>query len=255
MKNIPRLIKSVLTLIVFLLLAVSCVPLNQLQYFTDIDEMPDPSVNPKVEKAIVPFDKIYLKIYSIDAKTNQAFGSSETMMPGSASSIMGYLVDETGDVNIPFAGKVNVKGLTLAQAGAKIETALNVFGFNASVIAKFIDNNVTVLGEVNRQGTFSFSQNKINVYEALALGGGLTKYGNRKNVVLIRQEGDRIMHHRLDLSNTRIMGKDYYYIIPNDIIVVEPLKSISSSYGSNTYSLILSSVSTLISVILFIKLF
>jgi polysaccharide export outer membrane protein len=255
MKRIDNYTKPVVFLILILVSSVSCVPMKQLQYFTDINEMPEPSVNPKVEKLIAPFDKLYIKVYSIDTKTSQLFSSSESILPGSASSIMGYLVDETGDISFPFAGKINVKGLTLNQAAVKIEAALNVYVSNATVTAKFIDNNVTVMGEVNRQGTFSFSQNKINIYEALALGGGMTKYGNRKNVVLIRQEGDRIMHHRLDLSSTLISGKDYYYILPNDVIIVEPIRAISSSYGSNTLSLVLSTVTTLISVILFIKLY
>jgi polysaccharide export outer membrane protein len=91
----------------------------------------------------------------------------------------------------------------------------------------------------------------LTIYEALALGGGLTRYGNRKNIILIRQEGDRIMHHKLNLSDSKIASKDYYYILPNDVIVVEPLNSISSSYSNITYTTILSSISTLIAVLLF----
>ena len=122
---------------------------------------------------------------------------------------------------------------------------------NNSIIVKFIDNQVSVLGEVQRQGVFSFSQDKLNIYEALALGGGLTRYGNRKNVILIRQEGDKIMHHKLNLADSKIASKDYYYVLPNDVVVVEPLKSVSTSYQNITYTTILTSITTLIAVLLF----
>ncbi len=103
----------------------------------------------------------------------------------------------------------------------------------------------------SNKGVYSFSQDKLNIYEALALGGGLTRYGNRKNVILIRQEGEKIMHHKLNLSDSKIASKDVYYVLPNDVIVVEPLKSISTSYSNITYTTILSSVTTLIAVLLF----
>ena len=122
---------------------------------------------------------------------------------------------------------------------------------NTTILVKFIDNQVSVLGEVQRQGVFSFSQDKLNIYEALALGGGLTRYGNRKNIILIRQEGDRILHHKLNLADSKIAGKEYYFVLPNDVIVVEPLKSISSSYSNITYTTILTSITTLIAVLLF----
>ncbi len=109
---------------------------------------------------------------------------------------------------------------------------------------------MSLLGEVQQQGVYTFSQDKLNIYEALALGGGITRYGNRKNVILIRQEGDKIMHHKLNLSDSKIASKDFYYILPNDVIVVEPLKSISTSYQNITYTTILTSITTLVAVLL-----
>ena len=150
------------------------------------------------------------------------------LMP--VDNIIGYLVDEAGDIDFPFVGKINVGSLTLTDAATKIQKALNEYVANTTILVKYIDSQVSVLGEVQQQGTYTFSQDKLNIYEALALGGGITRYGNRKNVILIRQEGDKIMHHKLNLSDSKIASKDFYYILPNDVIVVEPLKSISTSY-------------------------
>jgi polysaccharide export outer membrane protein len=238
--------------ILLMIFISSCVPTKQLSYFNDIDELEKPVVNPKTQKTILPFDRLYIRILSIDPQTRLIFDFPDEVRYSSASnSMIGYLVDESGNIDFPFVGKINVGSLTLKDAGTKIQNALGEYVANTTIIVKFIDNQVSILGEVQQQGVYSFSQDKLNIYEALALGGGLTRYGNRRNVILIRQEGDKIMHHKLNLSDSKIASKDYFYIMPNDVIVVEPLKSISTSYSNITYTTILSSITTLIAVMLF----
>lgn len=238
-------------IILILIFTASCVPVKQLSYFNDLDELVEPGINPRTQKLIMPFDKLYIKVISIDAPTNQIFNDNEEMRSGSSNGVLGYLVDETGNVNFPFVGNINVAKLTTAQASEKIQKALGDYVSNISVTVKYIDNQVTVMGEVQHQGVFPFIQDKLNIYEALGLGGGLTQYGDRKKIILIRNEGTKIMHYRLDLSNSKIAAKDFYYILPNDVIVVEPLKALSSSYQNITYTTILSSITTLIAVLLF----
>jgi polysaccharide export outer membrane protein len=230
----------------------SCVPTKQLSYFNDINELEKPLANPKLQKTIAPFDRLYIRVLSIDPQTRQIFDVPEEARYSTVgTNIMGYLVDEAGNIDFPFVGKINVGSLTLSDAGIKIQNALKEYVANTEIVVKFIDNQISVLGEVQQQGVYSFTQDKLNIYEALALGGGLTRYGNRKNIILIRQEGDKIMHHKLNLSDSKIAGKDFYYVLPNDVVVVEPLRSISTSYSNITYTTILSSVTTLIAVLLF----
>jgi polysaccharide export outer membrane protein len=232
--------------------AVSCVPTSQLKYFNDIDKVKEPEVNPRTQKVIMPFDKLFIKVLSIDPSTSQIFNSSEEMRYGNGNNgVIGYLVDEAGNINFPFVGSINVVSLTTSQAGEKIQKALNDYVANTSIIVKYIDNQITVIGEVQRQGVYSFTQDKLNIYEAIGLGGGLTRYGDRKNIILIRNQGDQIMHYRLDLSDSKIADKAFYYILPNDVVVVEPLKAVSSSYSNITFTTVLTSITTLIAVLLF----
>jgi polysaccharide export outer membrane protein len=238
-------------IILVMLFAASCVPTRQLNYFNDLNELQEPGVNPRTQKLIMPFDKLYIKVISIDLQTSQIFNATEEMRSSISNGILGYLVDEAGNVNFPFVGNINVLSLTTTQASEKIQKALSAYVSNTSVTVKYVDNQVTVMGEVSHQGVFPFIQDKLNIYEALGLGGGLTQYGDRKKIILIRNEGAKIMHYRLDLSDSKIADKDYYYILPNDVIVVEPLKAISSSYQNITYTTILSSITTLIAVLLF----
>jgi len=240
---------------VIMLIIISCVPVKELKYFNDINEIDVPEVNPRIQKVIMPFDKLFIKVLSIGPQTSLIFNSSEEMRYGSGTSgVIGYMVDENGEINFPFVGNIKVGSLTTAQAGTKIQEALNDYVSNTSIIVKYIDNQITVMGEVLRQGVIPFTQDKLTIYEALSLGGGITRYGDRKNVILIRNEENKIMRYRLNLSDSRIAGKSYYYVLPNDIIIVEPLKAISSSYPNYTLTTALTSITTLIAVLLFIGL-
>lgn len=248
-----KILLFTLSLAIFLFLSQACVPVRQLRYFNDIDRNNGTVINPRTQKTIASFDKLYIKVYSIDPQTSAIFNIVEEMRLGSygGGAIIGHIVDEGGNVNFPFVGNINVVSLTTAQAAAKIQKALSEYVSNISVSVKFIDNQVTVMGEVFRQGVYNFSQDKISIYEAIGLGGGITRYGDRKNVILTRNIGEKVTHYRLNLSDSKIMSKDYYYVQPNDIIIVEPLKAVSTSYSNITYTTILSSITTLIAVLLF----
>lgn len=240
--------------ILLMVLTFSCVPVEKVSYFNDINEIEEPIANPRTQKVIMPFDRLYIKVISIDMPTNLIFNSTDEMRfvgGGTSTGLLGYLVDEKGNVNFPFVGNINVLSLTTAQASEKIQKALSDYVSNTSVIVKFVDNQVTVMGEVNRQGVYPFIQDKLNIYEALGLGGGITRYGNRKSVIVIRNVDDKIMHYKLNLSDSKIASRNYYYILPNDVIVVEPLKDISTSYSNLTYTTLLSTITTAIAVLLF----
>jgi polysaccharide export outer membrane protein len=238
---------------VVLLLSHSCVPVSKLSYFNDINEITGPDINPRTQKMIMPFDRLYIKVLSIDPQTSQIFSTEEEIRSGTYGSggIVGYLVDENGNITFPFVGNINVGSLSTSQAAEKIQKALNEYVSNTSVIVKYVDNQVTVMGEVQRQGVYNFTRDKLNIYEALGLGGGITRYGDRRNIILTRNVGEKIIHYRLNLSDSKIASKDYYYILPNDVIIVEPLKAVSTSYQNITYTTVLSSITTLIAVLLF----
>ena len=252
--NKSTFLRSSLITLAIALMTASCVPTTQLSYFNDMDDMDQPTVNPRTQKLIKPFDKLYVRVLSIDLQTNQIFNASEELRMGSYGStagLIGYLVDEEGDINFPFVGKINVENLTTAEAGDKIQKALSDYVPQTSIIVKYVDNQVTVMGEVQRQGVYSFSQDKLNIYEALGLGGGITRYGDRKKVILVRNDDGKVTHYRLNLSDSKIANKSYYYVMPNDVLIVEPLKAISTSYSNITYTTILSTITTAIAVLLF----
>jgi polysaccharide biosynthesis/export protein len=236
-------------LLLISVLIVSCMPFKEVRYFNAKGELKGTIINPREQKKILPFDNLYIKVLSTDEKNALIFNTSDPTRSDLSTSLISYLVDEKGNINFPFVGDINIGGLTTSQASAKIQKSLSEYISNTAIVVKFIDNKVTVMGEVNHQGVFPFNTDKITIYDAVALAGGLTRYGNHKNVFLIRQVNNEIKKYKLDLANSTIIGSENYYILPNDVIVVEPLRNISWSYENITYSTILTTITTLIAVL------
>jgi polysaccharide export outer membrane protein len=227
-----------------IILTTSCVSYNKVRYFTDIDKIEGPVANPREQKLIMPFDNLYIKVLSIDEQQNRLFDANQ----GNAGLqvMISYLVDKDGNIDFPFVGSVNLAGLTINQASIKIQTALSEYVPKTSIIVRFIENKITIMGQVEHQGIFPFTQDKLNIYEALALGGGISLHGNRRNVVLIRQEGDKIVFRKINLADSRIASKENFFILPNDVLVVEPMKSIGWIYNTAIFSTVLTTITTII---------
>jgi polysaccharide export outer membrane protein len=201
----------------------------------------------RTQKTIAPFDYLFIKVLSIDEKTARIFNYGDEMR-SSNSDIFSYMVNEKGCINFPFAGEVHVGGLTTPQAADSIRKALNDYIANTAVIVRLVECKISVLGEVNRQGEYSFSSDKLTIYEALALGGGLTRYADRNKVVLVRKVGSKIINQRLDLTSSDITNSPYYYIMPGDVLVVEPSRNISWSYQNVTYTTLLTTITTFLAI-------
>jgi polysaccharide export outer membrane protein len=236
------------------LLIQSCVPFKKVVYFNDISTVT--SVNKKNEqKPIKPFDFLYIKVISTDEKTARIFNYSEdsrNMDP----RLLSYRVDHDGKIYFPFVGAVVVENLTLNEAEIKIQKVLSDYIPNTAILVRYIENRVSIMGEVLNQGEHRFAPDKISIYEAIALAGGITRFGDRKKVMLMRWENDKINYHRLNLTDSKIANSEYYYILPGDIIVIEPLRQLSWSYQNNTYATILATlgtIATLTSLIILIR--
>lgn len=241
-----RKYKTIITiLIVFMAVTSSCVPGRKLKYINDINEIQGPITNPVIQKRIMPFDKLMIRAISSDANTNELFGQINSDLTASAAPT-GYIVDVDGNIIYPFIGKINVSGLTTEEAADKLLKALNEYAVVATVKIQYLEKSVTLMGSVGGQGVFPYTQDKLTIYEALALAGGISQYGDRENVILIRQEGNEIRHMKLNLTDSRIASKEYYYIMAGDIIIVEPLRSASwFNFNSSISSLVLTAISSL----------
>jgi len=136
-----------------------------------------------------------------------------------------YLVDAGGTINMPLVGKVYLAGLTTQSARDTLEEHLSRFLKKPIVNVRISNFRFSVLGEVSKAGTYTVPYEQVNVLEALGQAGDLTKYGNRDNVLVIRQTNGVRQYGRLNLHNRDILQSPYFYLEQNDIIYVEPLKA------------------------------
>ncbi len=173
---------------------------------------------------------------------------------GAGSYFSGTLVDKNGNIKLPYAGEVPVAGLTLKQAEDTIQARLSAYILdveqNLVVTIKILNFSVNVLGEVGSQGLIRAENEYMTVTEVLAKAGGITDFGNRQNVKLIRT--DRLTKktntYRIDLTTQEMVSPQLARLQPNDVLYVEPLRRKQFSTASQLLGL----VSTIISVPLLI---
>jgi len=169
-------------------------------------------------------------------------------------TLVSYTVREDGYLNLPYAGEVRVEGLTLVEVSEKIEEVLSGFLNQPSVFVKFVNKNITVLGEVARPGRYTFSEKNINIFQALGMAGDITYYGNRNRVMIIREENDIISRNYVDLTKSSVYGSYYYFLKPNDIVYVQPLKRRRWGFRDFPFQLVLSASTTFVLILNYIFL-
>ncbi|GAB3811578.1 hypothetical protein GCM10028895_01840 [Pontibacter rugosus] len=168
-----------------------------------------------------------IKVLSVDpdmsnmfniVNPNNAFGVSD---PGSMY-ISGYTLDAEGFITLPIIGKLKVLGLTTAQTQELIQKNLNRYITDATVISKLLSFKISVLGDVKMPGHFYIYNERANILEGLSMAGDLTQAASRQNLKLIRQKGNQSEVILLDLRDPNLVQSQYYYLMPNDVIYVEP---------------------------------
>lgn len=145
----------------------------------------------------------------------------------------GYLVSLAQTISFPILGEISVADKTIVQLESDLIKRLESGGHltNPSVNIRLLNAKVTILGEVKMPGTYTFAENNINLLQAFGLAGDLTIYGERNDVVLIREiDGVRTIAH-LDLTQSNWLESPYYLIKPNDVIMVNPNGSKVKSAG------------------------
>jgi polysaccharide export outer membrane protein len=173
----------------------------------------------------------------------------------------GFTIDLHGNIRVPILGDINVLGFTTEEIQDMIEAKLLQDQFketaNIFVTVKLSGLRYTANGEVGSPGTKTLFQERVNIFEAIANVGEINITGNRKEVQIIRQYPQGQQIHQIDLTDVNVMNSPFYYIQPNDIIYVKPLKQKSwgtGVTGSQTLATIITALSLITTTILLINL-
>jgi polysaccharide export outer membrane protein len=141
---------------------------------------------------------------------------------GSAPSSPGYQIDEDGNIVFQGLGKIHIDGLTKAALKDTLDARLTPYLQHPYYNIRFLNYKFTMLGEVGHPGIITIPGERINILEAIALAGDLTFFGQRQNVLIIRENNNKREFARMDLTKPDIMKSPYFYLQQNDIVYVEP---------------------------------
>jgi len=186
-------------------------------------------------------------IFNVATAQNGAFATPSSLF------LEGYTIDTNGKIMLPIIGELTVKDLTIEEAQLLIQQNANKFLNKSTVFVKLTSFKVTVLGEVKNPGYLYVYNNQATLLEVLGLAGDLTPFANRKNLKLIRQvpEGSKIV--LLDLTDSKLISSDYFYLMPNDVIYVEPLKARSNKTNLEVLSVIFAGLTTAVLILSYIQ--
>ena len=150
-------------------------------------------------------------------------------------------------------GKVKVKDLTLSDIQVNIEKVIREQVSDATIVVKLLSYRVTVLGEVRSPGIHYMYNERFTLLEALGMASDLTEYGSRKDIKLLRPKKDGMEIIHLDLTDKKLLESPYFYLKPNDVIYVSPMKAKIDRNNLTLLTTLFAGLSATILIINFIK--
>lgn len=170
-------------------------------------------------------DNLSIKVFSIangiNPEIDALYNLQEAGTPGGGTP--GYLVDQNGDIRFPQLGKLHVEGFTKEGLAEYLENRLQADTAltNPSVVVRFLNYKITVLGEVNSPGTHTLPSENVTILDALGLSGDITDFGRKNNVMVIRENNGHIEKGTIDLTSSGMFSSPYYQLQQNDVVFVE----------------------------------
>ncbi len=224
-KKIQRVFnfRRVLTILFYIaglaLFTSSCKIYQPAYYFKDItrDTIIKGFITPDLELKIQPNDLLAIAISSLSAEEDGLFNKS--LSTGEVK--LGYQVNTEGYIYLHKLGKVSANGLTRKELKNKLELDLLPYLKEPIVTVNFANHRVTVLGDGSSQ-VVEMPDEKISLLEVMAKGGGVTPNSQLNNVMIIRETSNAKQVKHLNLQDPSIFTSPWYYLQPNDIVVVKP---------------------------------
>lgn len=239
--------------LVFILTAVtlagSCVSKRSINYLHDgsLNNTSKLFPNKKFEYRIQVNDVLSIRVLGLDDANTKLFNVENTNAGVSLNEaslyVNGFSIGKSGNVQLPTVGKVKVMGLTVDEAQELVQNKINEYFANATVILKLVSFRVSVLGAVQRPGSYIVYNNQITLLEALALAGGPSDLGDKRHITLMRQSEQGTQALYMDLGSTNILSSDYYYMLPNDVIYVPSLAAQPARLNLEVVSIFLAAIS------------
>ncbi len=240
-KPMKLLNKSTLCFLTIIFLLSSCIP--QKEYVL----LQDKSSDKDYENSYGPLDNItdkyhlqtndylFINVSTPDPKLSEFFNqmSGGNMNNQRNQNFFYYQIDDSMNIDFPYVGKINFEGCNVKMGKARVQEALKPFLKEYSLTFRLASNTFTALGEFRKQGVQTMQREQVTIFEAVALAGGITPFGKQRKLQLVRQLPDGPVTYQIDLTDKNIVNSEYYYIYPNDILYVRPMKAKQLGIGES----------------------
>lgn len=255
MKHKHIINKISLLAVIGIMVFSSCVPQKKMLLLKEMEMAnADKSVEYRNERTLdyklQPGDNLYIKAISIiDAQNSNLLNGGDATRSGNYMSndasiyLNSYTVNKEGFIDYPLTGLVYVKNFTVEQAKDRLQLELSKYVKETALMVKLSSFDLTILGEVVKPGKYKVYQSEIGLFEALALAGNFTNFAKTETVKIVRRTDNGSEIVSVDVGKADILSSPYYYLKPNDIIYVEPLKFKQWGFTSFPYSTVLSVMS------------
>lgn len=249
------------TLFICLLLIFSSCLHNKIRYIIEKDEEPGLVTeypNKPPDYFIKQKDILYIKISSANEEINKILNiesnqmSSMNAIEGNPFYLNGINVNDSGNISLPVIGSFHVEGKKIDQVQAMIQQKVDERMNNTEVKVSLVSFNLTFLGEFNKQGKYTIMQDNLNILDAIGIAGGMNDYGNKKNVLVLRKVEEGTKAFKLDLTDRSLLTNKQFFLMPDDIIIAEPLKNKSFQLGVKDYTLLLTTITSTITMVLLV---
>jgi polysaccharide export outer membrane protein len=239
------------------LFLVSCASKKNVLYLQNIDQINSNSTSLSYEPKLQKDDLLSIIVAADQPELTVPFNLPQIQgnyqINQNQDGIKTYLIDVDGNIVFPVIGKVKLAGLTRSQAVSMLEEKIKEYITNPSINLRILNYKFSVLGEVNRPGTFKIDSERITLLEALSQSGDLTIYGNRSNILVIREIDGKKEYNRVDITKADFINSPFYYMVQNDVVVVEPNKTrVNSSVVGPNLNVTISAISLLTTILLII---
>ncbi len=251
-KNI-RIWKIVL---IVLFVTTSCVSRKEIAYFQDIENLDATHNKQQALIEIQPNDLLSIVVSSTNMEAARPFNLLVETRPGDPNGLNSlnqnnyqqqpFLVSAEGTIDFPVIGKLEIEGLTLTQLNDKLINALKEYLKEPIVTIRLVNFQISVLGEVLRPGTYQVANERLSLPAALGLAGDLTIYGQRENILIIREVDGRKIHKFVNIADASFLYSEYYFLKQNDVIYVEPNSAQRQGSSFNRNSTVYVSIASLL---------
>jgi polysaccharide biosynthesis/export protein len=259
-----QIVKS-LQLVLCVLLFSSCVSRQEIVYFQGLEQAGEHlEQNQNKSLVIKPNDLLTISVSAPEKEAAVPFNltvsgaSQQGGLEGSISlqgreQMQTYMVNQEGKISFPVLGEIKVAGLSTRQLSIELKDQISEYVQDPIVNVRVVNFQVSVLGEVNRPGTFDVRDENLTLPKALGLAGDLSIYGKRDNVLVMREQNGKKVYEYLDLTDPETLDSPFYYLQQNDVVYVEPnsAQRQSASYNRNA-GVYISIASVLISLVVLI---